>query len=480
MNSQAFIVLPKEKKFKVQLGCIFMIFSIAMFGLSLSTLQAPLLEQLNAMSYFSLVSLVSLLGLSIMTPIGGKLGDLAGRRNLVLFSGVISIICGIGIGFAHTLIPFILFRFLLGTAMGAFISAPYILAREINEPKDVPKIMGLLSSGMAVGGLLGSIIAGLLMDMGYLRLAVTFPVIPLIFGVLLITLNLPNQKREGKVNIDIAGILLLTISLSSVLLSLNYAPKLGLTDPKIILGILVGIAAAYIFVKIENKAEEPLIPMHLLKNKNYVVLLFIGFIGYFYMNAMNIYAPLVTINVLNKPKAVAGMLQLPRTAITVILPILAGAWVARKKSNYKKAMLIATLLTAIPMLALSFTGTQTPVLLYFIMLAVTGIAESFRAVSITPMAQTCLNTHELGVGTSLVNFVNTLASLVSASVFGIAYDIRTKADPTSIAHISSGANLVYLIAALVSAIGFLTVMFGTRNIFREKQVEQSIPDEGSR
>ncbi|WP_300408658.1 MFS transporter [Lagierella sp.] len=469
MNSQPVIALTKRQKVSVSIGSIFLIFSLAMFGLSLNTLQGPMLEQIDAMSYFSLVSLVSLLGLTIMTPIGGKLGDLIGRRNLVLFSGVTSIVCGIGIGFANTLVPFILFRFLLGTAIGAFVSAPYILAREIHEPDDVPKMMGLLSSGMAVGGLLGSVIAGALMDFGFLRLAVTFPVIPLIIGVILITFNLPNNKANKKVKLDIAGIALMTISLSLILIALNYAPKYGFKDIKILGGLIIGIIIAILFVKVEKKVEEPLVPLRLLKNRNYVILLCIGFICYFYLNAMNIYAPLVTINVLGKPKSVAGLLQLPRTIITVILPVLAGAWVAKKKSNHKIAMILATALVAVPMFIMSFTSKDTNIILYMIMLGITGIAESFRAVSITTVAQTCLEPKDLGIGTSLVNFINTSASLVSASIFGIAYDLKTRTNPNDIRNILAGSNSVYLIAAIVSLIGLLIVLFRTKGIFQENE-----------
>lgn len=467
MNTQPAIILSKKQKFAVSLASIFMMFSIAMFGLSLSTLQGPMLEQIGAMDYFSLVSIVSILGLSIMTPIGGKLGDLVGRRNLIIFSGTISIVCGIGIGFAKTLVPFIIFRFLLGTAMGAFVSAPYILAREINEPKDVPKMMGFLSSGIAVGGLLGSVIAGTLMDFGYLVLAITFPVIPLFLGVILIVFNLPNNKSNKKVKLDVAGILLMAISLSLILLALNYAPKYGFKDIKILGGMVIGLIMGVIFLKIEKNAEEPLIPIKLLENKNYVVLLCIGFIGYFYMNAMNIYAPLVTIKVLGKPKSIAGLLQLPRTIITVILPVLAGTWVARKRSNHKIAMIIATTLVAIPMFVMSFTNLNTNVILYIIMIGVTGVAESFRAVSITTMAQTCLDPQDLGIGTSLVNFINTLSGLAAASIFGIAYDLKTKADPTDVGNILAGANSVYLIAAIVSLIGLAIVIFCTREIFQK-------------
>ncbi|MBP3929530.1 MAG: MFS transporter, partial [Peptostreptococcaceae bacterium] len=256
-KSNVAIPLPKGKKNMVQFGCICLMLSIAMFGLSLATLQAPILEEMDAMSYFSLLTIFSSLGLSIMTPIGGKLGDLLGRRNIVIISGTICAICGIGMGFVRSLVPFMILRLLLGAAQGAFTAAPYILAREINEPKDVPKAMGLLSSSVAVGGFGGSIIAGILTDMGLLSVAIMFPAIPLIIGVVLIGLNLPNKKREGKVNIDIPGIIALAITLTGILLALNYGPKIGWTQPGILAGFAVGIIALFVLVKVENKAAEP-------------------------------------------------------------------------------------------------------------------------------------------------------------------------------------------------------------------------------
>ena len=375
------IPLPKAKKNMVQLGCICLMLSIAMFGLSLATLQAPVLEEMNAMNYFSLLTIFSSLGLAIMTPIGGKLGDLLGRRNIVIISGTICAVCGIGMGFVRALIPFMILRLLLGAAQGAFTAAPYILVREINEPKDVPKAMGLLSSSIAVGGFVGSIIAGILTDMGFLNIAIMFPAIPLIIGVLLIGMNLPNKKQEGKVNVDVPGIVALTIALSGILLALNYGPRIGWGDVKIIVGFIIGIIAVFIFVKVENKSQEPVIPMHLFKNKNYISLLVVGFICYFYMNAMNTFSPL---------------------------------------------------------------------------------AESFRAVSITPAAQATLEQKELGVGTSLVNFVNSLSGLIAAAVFGIAYDINTKADPQNVSNIAAGVNSVFLISALVSIVGLAIVLLVVR------------------
>ncbi len=119
--------------------------------------------------------------MSIMTPIGGKLGDLIGRRNIVVIPGIICAVCGIAFAFVRSLVPLMILRLLIGFAQGAFTAAPYIIAGLINERKDVPKAMGMLATAIAVG-FGGSIIAGILTDMGLLKVAILMPAVPLILG----------------------------------------------------------------------------------------------------------------------------------------------------------------------------------------------------------------------------------------------------------------------------------------------------------
>ena len=166
---QVAIPLPKGKKNAVQIGCICMMLSVAMYGLVFATLTSPILESVNAMGDVSLFSIFAGMGVSIMTPIGGKLGDLIGRRNIVVIPGIICAVCGIAFAFVRSLVPLMILRLLIGFAQGAFTAAPYIIAGLINERKDVPKAMGMLATAIAVGGFGGSIIAGILTDMGLLK-----------------------------------------------------------------------------------------------------------------------------------------------------------------------------------------------------------------------------------------------------------------------------------------------------------------------
>lgn len=65
---QVAIPLPKGKKNAVQIGCICMMLSVAMYGLVFATLTSPILESVNAMGYVSLFSIFAGMGVSIMTP----------------------------------------------------------------------------------------------------------------------------------------------------------------------------------------------------------------------------------------------------------------------------------------------------------------------------------------------------------------------------------------------------------------------------
>lgn len=460
-NLNVAIPLPPAKKMMVSLGGLLLMLSITMFGLSLGTLQGPILAEMGAMEYFSLLTVFASLGMVIMNPIGGKLGDLLGRRNIVVVSGLICCVCGVGLGTVKTFLPFAVLRLLLGAAQGAFTAAPYILAREINETKDVPKAMGMLASSVSVGTLLGSVIAGALKDAGYLGLAIMFPVVPLLAGVALIGVNLPN-KRKDTVVVDVPGMLLLAVTLFALLLALNFGPRSGWGSPVVLGGLVIAVIAGFCLVKVENKANEPVLPMRLFLNGRFTVLLLIGFICYFYTSINASYAPLFVQQGMGQPATVAGTLQMPRTIVVMLLPTFFGAWVGKKRSNTWKAMAFATAIIAAAYVPLVFIGANSSVFLLIGCIGITGVAESFRAVSITPAAQSYLDRADMGIGTSMVTFINSLSGLLAAATYGIIFDASGGGS-----NIVGAFNNICIAAVVAAVIGFVVVLTSVRKNFKD-------------
>ena len=203
---------------------------------------------------------------------------------------------------------------------------------------------------------------------------------------------------------------------------MNYGPLIGWGNLKVLAGFAVTVVAGIIFVKMENKAAEPIrTNVFNLKTENLQHFLAVGFVCYFYQTAMSAYVPLAVQDVMGVSAAAAGSLQLPRTILTMVLPTIAGVWIGKKAANNWKAMAIATGLAALPFIPLGFTTASTPFIVYLICIGITGIAESFRSVSVTPVAQSVLPQKDLGVGTALVTFVNSLSTLFAAAINGVVY-----------------------------------------------------------
>lgn len=466
--STALIPLSKGKKFLVSFGAIMLTVAVACYGLALMNLVPPILQRLDGMSYAGLVGLCISLGITLMSPIGGKLGDIFGRKAVVVVAGLINLICGVGIAFAPNVLILLICCFGVGFSQGAYVSAPYIIMGLINEKKNVPKAMGYLTMALSIGGTAGSILAGILSDMGLLTAAILFPAIPLILGIVLIGLAYPNDKAGKKVAIDYKGIILMALAMPAITLSLSGPTTLGWT--LLFSGIVLafGLITVIVLLRHEASIDNPIIPMKLFKEKNYVLFLLVGAICYFGRGAVDNYAPLGAQQVIQTSAALSGSLQLPKTLLTMILPAIAGVWMAKKKANMWKAMFISTLLFALPLLAMGFTmQAGWYIIVYFVVITISGIAESFRGISFTPAAQSVLKTEDIGIGTSMINFANSLSASVAAAIYSAIYGISTASGVTADT-VQTGVNGVFLTAGIVTIIGVVLCLTKIRPMLEKE------------
>ena len=460
--STALIQLSKGKKRLVSFGAIMLTVAVACYGLALMTLVPPILQRLDGMAFAGLVGLCISLGITLLSPIGGKLGDIFGRKAVVVVAGLINLICGVGIAYASNVLVLLICCFGVGFSQGAYVSAPYIIMGLINERKNVPKAMGYLTMALSIGGTGGAILAGILTDMGMLNAAILFPAIPLIVGVILIGLFYPNDKSGKKVAIDFKGIALMAVAMPAITLSLSGPTTLGWSLLVSAIVLVVGIVFAYILLKHESSIDQPIIPIKLFKERDYLLFLLVGAICYFGRGAVDNYAPLGAQEVIKTSVALSGSLQLPKTVLTMILPAICGAWMAKKKDRMWKAMFIATALFAIPLLAMGFTvQAGWYIWVYFIVITISGIAESFRGISFTPAAQSVLKPEDMGIGTSMINFANSLSASIAAAVYSAIYGMCTASGITADT-VQKGVNGVFLTAGIVTVVGVVIVLTKVR------------------
>lgn len=461
------VALPLSRRNKLLVtiaNCLFM-FYIAGHGTAIAISQAFILTKINGMEYFSLAVILIALGAAIIIPIGGKLGDIVGRRTLMVSSGILAFITTVGMAYSPNIWIYLGITTVNSLSKGAFTAAPYILMNMINEKKDVPKAMGFLASSVSAGILVGALISGIFNDMNLTELGLIITGLFVLVAVVLIFIALPNTKSETKIKLDLGGIALLTVVISSFVLSFNFAPTAGWTNPIILLGFAVLVVSLVIFIKyekqIEAKNEDPIIAMSLFKNKEYTVLLIVGLIAYFYQTVLVDYGALASLRILGASATVTGMLTIPRTLIILVLPTLTGVWVGKKKTNLWKAMALATGIVALSFTPLIFISPSMSIAVFFISFSITGIAESLRAVSITPAAQEILTPENLSTGTSLVNFVNTLSSVLASTICGVLFNAAGD-------DIVKGMSWIFMFTVLFTIVGFLLVIFIIKKIQEDR------------
>lgn len=450
--------LTAQQRRIVIIGCNSLMLTIAAFGLSLATIQGPVLASLNGDSYYSLLTLWSSIAMCVMTPIGGRLIDMIGSRKLLIFAGGLSIISALAMAFIPNVWSFMIFRIILALCMGSYSSVAYILIQQTYPSNEAPKQMGYLAITLAIGGVAGSYFAGWLVDNNMMTVAIVFPVVFIAIAMFCICTRIPNVS-SGNLHLDWLGIILLVACLTGLLMALNNGGTEGWYSTSVLTEFAVGLIALIIFIWWENKAAVPLIPMQLFRIKEYTILLIIGFCLLFYSTASSFYLPLAVQDMLQAGTSASGALQFPRALATIILPGFVGAWIVKKTANMWIAMATGCLFLVIPFGLLIFTGVHMPLWFMMVMMFLIGISEAFRSVALTPAAQALLKPTDIGIGTSLVGFTMTLAGSVSAAIDGMAYGSLTAATP-GLRGMTDGIDTICLITFVVALAGLLlTVMF---------------------
>lgn len=466
-NLNLFMEQSSQNQMKsVLAGSLCLMLAIASYGLALSTIQGPVLAQLGGADWFSRITVLSSIAICVMTPIGGSLCGVLGPSKMIRIAGWMTILSGLLMAFSGNLWIFLVCRIILAISQGAYASLPFIIVNTMLPPDQSPKWIGYLSMTSAIGATAGSYIAGFLAGREMYGLAMSFPLIFILAAILLIG-RYKTTQSAGHISVDWTGIVLLTLCLSGILLGLNNGPVQGWYSRNVLLSFFLGFVALIAYIWWEGQAKHPLMPLRMFKIKEFSLVLFIGFLFAFYMNALNVYVPQAAQSVMNVSTASSGMLQLPRTVVMLFLPALAGAWIVKNPGNIWKSLALAGIFCAVAFGLMIFIGPHMPLWFLMICVGLTGFAETFRSVGLLPAVQRVLPRQDMAVGTSLIGFIMTLSGSVASAFFGLCYNTLTAATP-GIRGMIDGIDTICLLVCFLSVCGFLLVILFLHPMLEER------------
>ncbi|NKY40966.1 MFS transporter [Cellulomonas septica] len=370
-------------------------------------------------SAFTWVVTATLLTTTITTPIWGKLADLVDRKLLIQLALVISVVSSALAGLSHTTGMLIGMRALQGIGAGGLTALGTVLIADIISPRERGRYMGLMGGVMGIGMVGGPLLGGLITDGPGWRwnffVGLPFAVAAII--VLQRTLHLPPLKRR-QVKIDYLGAALLSAGIALLLLWVTFAGDSfawGSWQTAAMVGGSIALLALAVWA--ESRAAEPIIPLHLFKNRTLVLSVVASVAVGIALFGTSVFLSQYMQLARGKTPTESGLLTIPMVVGVFVASTLSGQIISRT-GRYKGFMVAgATVLTAglVLMGTIHYDTSFTLVALYMVILG-TGVGMLMQ--NLVLAVQNTLDVREVGSGTSTVAFFRTLGGAIGVSALG--------------------------------------------------------------
>lgn len=315
---------------------------LSLGGLSFAVLQsmvAPALptigKDLNASTTdTSWILTAYLLSASVLTPILGRLGDMVGKRKILILVLVVLLVGTAGAALAPNLGVLIVARALQGTA-GAVLPLSIGIVRDELPRERVSVVIGLLSAIFGIGAAVGIVASGPIVQALSWQWLFWLPLGLVVIALAGVIFGLPESPVRKPGRLDVVGTLVLGVSLVALLLAISEGEAWG-WGSKMVIGLLVlGGAALIAFVIVELRVKEPLIDIRLFATRgvwtSHVVGLAFGFVmfGTFVLLPTLLQLPTALGYGFGRTVSEAGLFLLPTVISMVILGPVAGILVRK-------------------------------------------------------------------------------------------------------------------------------------------------------
>ena len=401
----------EKNKTKIVVALMLTMFLAAFEGTVVSTAMPTIARDLNGYNLISWVFSAYLLTSAVSTPIYGKLSDLLGRKK-VLITGIIIFLVGTLVsGLSQTMLELIISRAIQGLGAGSIITLTYTIIGDLYDISGRAKIQGLLSTIWGVASILGPFIGGvILIDLSWHW--IFFVNIPFgILGIYMINKYFHEEVHTQKIKIDYFGTLFLNISIVALLFA-----SLESSKKEYLIGCLaLAIISFIIFIFVEKKVSEPIIPFNIFNKRN-VYANIIGFIVAVIIITIQSYLPLYTQNVLGYSPIISGLFLAPISISWFTSSFILAKYL--KKYDAKFAIIISSAFICVAMLLISILNISTPIIILIIAMFIIGFGFGGIMNSTIIISQIVVDDSQIGVSTSTMNLIRTIGQTLGVSILG--------------------------------------------------------------
>ena len=412
---------------------IWIIFAALIAGMLLSSLDQTIVStamptivgQLGGVEHQVWVTTAYLLATTIVMPVYGKFGDVLGRRRLFLIAIALFTIASIGCAFAGDFTQLVIFRAIQGLGGGGLMILSQAIIADIVPASERGKYLGPLGAIFGLSAVGGPLLGGFFVDHLTWQWAfyINIPVGIAAFAIAWFTLTLPNKKATNPV--DVLGVLTLSAFTTCLIFFTDFGGDKshgwGAIETWMFGAGLV--IAALLFVLVEARAKDPIIPLSLFRNPVFINATAIGLtLGLAMFSAIG-FVPTFLQMSSGTSAAASGLLMLPMMVGLIGTSIVSGILITRT-GKYKLFPILGTLLVAGAMVAMTTLTASTPIWLICVFLFVFGAGLGLIMQVIVLVAQNSVPAAMIGTATSTNNYFREVGASLGVAVFGTIFTTR--------------------------------------------------------
>jgi len=412
---------------------IWIIFSALIAGMLLSSLDQTIVStamptivgQLGGVESQAWVTTAYLLATTIVMPIYGKFGDVLGRRNLFLFAIAIFTLASVGCAFATGFWTFVSFRALQGVGGGGLMILSQAIIADIVPASERGKYLGPLGGIFGLSAVAGPLLGGFFVDSMSWQWCfyINIPVGIAAFAISYFALTLPSKRREKPR--DVAGVVLLSAATTCLIFFTDFGGRKDQGWDSALTWLFGAglVVAAVSFVLVERRAQDPIIPMSLFRNRIFVNCTAIGFMLGLGMFAALAFVPTFLQMSSGTSAAVSGLLMLPMMVGLMGTSIGSGIAITRT-GRYKAFPVAGTVVTIAAMLWMTTLAATTPIWVICLQLFLFGAGLGLIMQVIVMVVQNAVSPDAVGTATSTNNYFREVGAALGVAVFGTIFTSR--------------------------------------------------------
>lgn len=402
---------------------IFCFLMLSMFMASLdnqvvSTALPTIVGEFGAIERFGWVGSAYLLAQSAIMPVYGKLGDLFGRKYVMMFAVALFTLGSVVCGLAWSMESLIAARAFQGLGAGGIMVSIFSINADLFEPRERARYQSFSSLVLMASGSVGPTLGGTMSQ--YLGWRSIFLVNLPIGAVALVglLLLLPYRRPERQPRIDYLGALTLAVAIAGIVLwadsqslfgSLTAAPALALP--------VISVVALALWLRIERRAPEPIIPLHLFGDRNFALLLIVGATsGGIAIGMVNYHALFLQMTTGLSP-ASAGLYFIAVTGGITMGSLTAGRLISTT-GRYKPWMVLGLCLAMCCLLGLSVLPLHAPFWVVAVLLMGQGMAIGLGQQGPVIGAQISAPRADVGAATGAVTLTRMGGASLAISIYG--------------------------------------------------------------